>query len=370
MAPWENYLKRIYYNPSNPASYSGPDKLYRFVRRDGKFVLSKYKIRKWLQRQEPYSLQRPLKRKFRRNKVITTGIDDQWDVDLMDMTKYSKYNNGWSFVLVVIDIFSKYVWMRPLKDKKGESVAKALKDILAEGRKPNRIRTDKGQEFRSRQVETLLQQRGIQHLFAQNTEIKANYVERVIKTIRSKITRYITSKQSYSYIDTLQDFAQSYNKTYHRTIGMSPEKVTERKETHLWWQMYWPKEQVPKEKAKKIRKPFRFKLGDKVRITYIRNPFTREYDQKWSGEIFKVSQRILRGGLPVYRLVDFNNEEIRGTFYQAELQKVEVRDDDLWKVEKILKTRGKGRNKQHFVKWLHWPKKFNSWIPARDVNNL
>jgi hypothetical protein len=74
-----------------------------------------------------------LKRSFKRNKVIVKGVDDQWDVDLMDMTKFAKYNNGYNFILVVIDIFSKYVWLRPLKDKKGESVLKALKDVLAEG---------------------------------------------------------------------------------------------------------------------------------------------------------------------------------------------------------------------------------------------
>jgi hypothetical protein len=112
-------LKKNYYDPSNPASFVVPDKLYRFVRKDGKIVLSKYKIRKWLQRQEPYSLQRPLKRSFRRNKVIGKGIDDQWDVDLMDMTKFANYNNGYNFILVVIDIFSKYVWLRRLKDRKG-----------------------------------------------------------------------------------------------------------------------------------------------------------------------------------------------------------------------------------------------------------
>jgi hypothetical protein len=111
-------------------------------------------------------------------------------------------------------------------------------------------------------------------------------------------------------------------------------------------------------------------VGDKVRLTYIRNPFTREYDEKWTGEIFKISQKILRGGLPVYRLKDFHDEEIKGTFYQSELQNVDVRDDDLLKIERIVKTRGKGRNKQYFVKWLHWPKKFNSWISARDVNNF
>jgi transposase InsO family protein len=241
MASWEQYLKKIYYNSSNPASFAGPDKLYRFVRNDGKFVLSKYKIKKWLQRQEPYSQQRPIKRPVKRNRVVVIGIDDQWDIDLMYMTKFSKYNRGKNFILVAIDIFSKFVWLRPLKDKRGESVMKALKSIFAEGRSPSRKRTDKGQEFRSRLVKSLLRQRRIEHVFAQNTEIKANYVERVIKTIKSKMYRYFTHAQSYNDIEELQKFAGSYNKTYHRTIGMPPNKVTKGRETNMWWKMYWPK---------------------------------------------------------------------------------------------------------------------------------
>ena len=78
----------------------------------------------------------------------------------------------------------------------------------------------------------------------------------------------------------------------------------------------------------------------------------------------------MRGGLPINKLKDFHDEEIKGTFYQSELQKVDVWDDDIWKIEKILKKKGKGNNKQYFIKWLHWPKKFNSWIYVRDVNNL
>lgn len=102
---WEDYLAKIYYDPVNAGSFSGPEKLYRFVRQEGKYVLSKYKIRKWLQRQEAYSLQRGVRRPFKKNKVIALGIDDQWDVDLMDMSKYRKENDGIAFILIVIDIF-------------------------------------------------------------------------------------------------------------------------------------------------------------------------------------------------------------------------------------------------------------------------
>jgi transposase InsO family protein len=252
MASWDQYLKKIYYNSSNPASFAGPDKVYKFVRKDGKFVLSLYKKKKWLQRQEPYSLQRHIKRPVKRNRVVVIGIDDQWDVGSMDMTQFSKYNRGYNFILVTIDIFSKYVWLT-MKDKRGESVMKALKNLFSGGGSPSRIGTDKGQEFRSRLTESLLKQRRIEHLFAQNAEIKANYVERVIKTIKSKMYRYFTHAQSYNYIEELQKFAASYNKTYHRTIGMPPNKVTKGKETNLWWNIYWPKKVSTKSKSKTIK---------------------------------------------------------------------------------------------------------------------
>ena len=334
-------------------------KLYRYVKKAGKYVISKHRIRKWLQRQEAYSLQRPLRRKFKRNRVIAKGIDDQWDADLMDMTKYSKDNDGYSYILLVIDIFSKFLLMRPLKNKKGESVSRTFTNILTEGRRPPRLRTDKGQEFRSRVFNDLLKDRNIEHLYAQNTEIKANYIERVIKTMMARITRYMTYKQSYRYIDHLP--------SNHRH---GARKSNEIEKKTLWWKMYWPKKTPIVSKTKRIRKPFKFKMGDKVRASHIRTPFTREYDEKWSGEIFIISERRLRGGLPVYKLKDYMDEEIKGSFYQSELQKIEVRDTDAFKVEKILKTKGRGHNKQYFVKWLHFSSKFNSWVKEDDVQKL
>lgn len=110
--------------------------------------------------------------------------------------------------------------------------------------------------------------------------------------------------------------------------------------------MYWPKRTPVISKTKRVQKPYKFKVGDHVRISHLRNTFSREYDEKWSGEIFIVSERQLRGGLPIYRLKDYLNEEIKGTFYQAELQKVDVRKDDEFKVEKILQSRGRRQNKQ------------------------
>lgn len=363
---WENYLKEIYFDPKNPASLSGPSKLYTYVKRDGKYDISKYKITKWLQQQEPYSLQRAIRKPVHRTPIIVAGIDDQWSADLMDMVKFSKHNVGTAYVLVVIDVFSKYLWLRPLKDKRGPGVAEAFKDIFKMGRKPQRIRTDKGQEFRAKTVQSLFNAENIQHFYALN-EKKASVSERVLKTIKTKIYRYFTYKQSYRYIDKLQSFADGYNKTKHMTIDMAPGDVTKNNSEEVRLAAYFARHKKHPTIKKKWR--FRFKVGDHVRITHLRNPFSREYDEKWTGEIFSIASRFWRTTVPIYRLKDYNGEDITGTFYQSELQKVYVDENSMWKVEKILRTQGQGRNKRYFVKWLRWPKQFNSWINASDVSN-
>ena len=147
------------------------------------------------------------------------------------MVKFSKYNDGFAYVLVVIDVFSKYLWLRKLKDKKGQSVARAFEDIFKDGRHPNRIKTDQGQEFKSRLVQRIFKSVGVQHFYAYN-EVKASVSERVIKTIKAKIYRYFTYKQSYRYIDKLQRFAEGYNRTVHNIKYKFTELISSLKKTY------------------------------------------------------------------------------------------------------------------------------------------
>lgn len=195
--------------------------------------------------------------------------------------------------------------------------------------------------------------------------MEANYAERAIKTIKNRMYRYMTFKQSQRYIDRLQEFARSYNKTYHRTIDTKPELVNPKNEEEVRASTFLSQEEILR---KQTKRPHKFKVSDKVRISKITSVFHREYDEKWSGEIFVVRHCFLINDIPVYILGEYNEKAITGTFYQMELQKVDVRDEDTFKIEKIRKNRGRGPNKQHFVKWLHWPKKLNSWKNADDTS--
>lgn len=242
----------------------------------------------------------------------------------------------------------------------------ALCDVLRGNSILNKIRTDKVKEIRPKRVESLLTNYHIKHIFAQNTEVKANYAERVIKTIKTKIYRYPTYKITYSYIDKLQGFANNYNNTLRSTIDIEPINVTPRIEEEIRGSTCLSREKRTGKPLSVTKQPYKFKISEKVRVTYIFNLFPRQHDMQWSGEIFIITKQFFRSSLPVNKLNDFNDEEIQGTFYQSELQRVDTSVDKLWKIEEILKTRGSGQTEQYFVKWLYWPSKFNSWIKAND----
>ena len=121
----EDYLANIYYNPKHPGSFSGPHKLQKVIQQEGKHQIGLSAIKKWLSAQETYTLHRSARHKVVRNKVVVDGLDDQWDLDLMDMTNIAEHNDGYRYVLLAIDIFSRYVWVEPLKSKQGKEILRA-----------------------------------------------------------------------------------------------------------------------------------------------------------------------------------------------------------------------------------------------------
>ena len=101
----------------------------------------------------------------------------------------------------------------------------------------------------------------------------------------------------------------------------------------------------------------------------VTGPIDREYSQKWTGELFKIDTRFRREGVPVYTILDWDGERVDGTFYEPELQPVTIHPTTEYRVEKILKRRVRNKRKEVLVRWLHWPKKYDSWIPEADVKD-
>ncbi|XP_035692689.1 uncharacterized protein LOC118427158 [Branchiostoma floridae] len=362
---WHDVLHRVYYDPRHPAGYGGVGRLHRAVR--DKYGVTRKQVEAWLRSQDTHTLHKPIRRRFQRNRVITGGIHDQWQADLADMSSLSRHNDGYRYLLTCIDVFSKYAWVVPIKDKAGPTLTKAFQTILAEDdQKPRCLQTDQGTEFLNRHVQSLLKKEGIKFFTTFSVETKASVVERFNRTLKTRMWKYFTAKNTHRYIDVLSDLVWSYNRSYHRSIKMAPIEVNEKNEGLVWHTLYGEDDISKPRKGRKQPPSFKFRVGDSVRISKSKLRLEKGYTPNWTTEIFVVSEQIARRP-PVYRVKDYDGEVLRGTFYEKELQKVTKKDDDVYQVEDILDTRRRGKKKEFFVKWKGYPAKFNSWVREEDM---
>ena len=192
------------------------------------------------------------------------------------MQLLTKYNKGIRSLLCVTDIFSKYAWVVSLKDKKGVSIATAFQSILKQSnRKPNKIWVDKGSEIYNASFKKWLQDNDIV-MYSTNNEGKSAVVERFIRTLKSKIYKYMTSISKNVYIDNLDDIVDEYNNTYHTTNKMKPIDVKDNTDLNT-------------DKETNDKDP-KFKVGDYIRISKYKNIFTKGYNSNWSEEVFVIKK--------------------------------------------------------------------------------
>jgi len=354
-------MKKVYYTPSNPSSLGGKKRLKDAVLKECGVRLSDKQVSDWLAREDAYTLHRTAPIKYIRNRVVVYGVDTQFQADLVDMSAYSKENDDNKYMLTCIDVFSKYAWARVVKNKSGLEVTKAFNSILEEGRVPQKLQTDQGKEFFNKHFQDVMKKHDINH-FATATDLKASVVERFNRTLKSRMWRFLTATNSRRYIDVLQDIMQGYNTSYHRSIRMRPVDVNKENETLVFQNLYG-------DIKKNEKAVFKYKVGDVVRISKVRGPFAKGYEQNYTEEFFTIASCIPRQP-PVYRLSDYDGEVIDGVFYEKELQKIIVSENKAFKVEKILGEKKQGRSTLVLVKWLGWPSKFNSYIDKKALVDL
>jgi transposase InsO family protein len=348
-----------YYDVREPGSYGGVNALYRLMKLKGRRVTEK-QVREWLTTQEAYGLHKPARRRFPRRKIYSRGPHYLWQADLADLNQLTSDNDGYRYLLTVIDVFTKYAYAVPLKKKDGQSVTRAFETIFAIN-KPLKLSSDKGKEFLNTHLQTLLKDKGIQFYTSNDDNVKASVVERFNRTLKTKMFKYLTHNNTHRFIDVLPDLMHSYNNTYHRTIGMAPAQVNAANAADVYARMYGSSEMEKKEEAK-------LRVGDIVRLSNSRQIFVKSYLPSWTMELFKISE-VIKTQPPTYKIVDFKDEPIIGSFYESELQKV-VKLDNVYKVEKVLRTRGRKGQREMYVKYLGWPEKFNEWVREQDISDI
>ena len=218
-------------------------------------------------------LHKPIIRKFKKRKVYSSIKNNIWDLDLADMQLISKHNKGIRYLLCIIDLFSKYAWVVPLKDKKGVSIVNASQSIFKKSnRKPNKIWVDKGSEFYNNVFKKFLKGNDIS-MYSTYNEGKSVVA---IRTLKNKIYKHMTSISKNVYFDVLDGLVDKYNNTYHKTIKMKPVIVGD--------------DSFAKYNEEANEKDRKFKLGDHVRISKYKNIFAKGYTPNWSEEIFIVKK--------------------------------------------------------------------------------
>jgi len=287
---------------------------------------------------------------FRKRRVVVNGVDEIWAADLIDMQSFAKCNGGIKYLLTVIDVFSKYGWIVPLKSKTGAEVAEAFNTIFKEGRRPGKLWVDKGKEFYNKNVKEL----GVE-LYSTENEEKSCVVERWNRTMKERMFKYFTASSTRKYVDVIGEMVDNYNTTRHSSIKMTPVAASEKKNERIVWFSLYGNEPAPK-------LIFKFKVGNKVRITKKKGIFDKGFTPRWTEEIFTVSQ-VQYTDPPTYKITDNNGEEIQGTFYEQELQKT---NQEVYRIEKIVRRKG---NKS-LVKWVGYPQSFNSWVDNAELVRL
>jgi len=173
----KNLLTKLYYSISEGGSLGSAENLFLAAKKKHPKI-TRRQFQDWLSMQDVYTLHKPVRKPFKRNRVIVGGIDQQWQMDLIDTQSIKKYNNNFNYILTCIDILSKFAWAIAIKDKTGQSLVDAVKKILKSGRKPLKLQTNQGREFTNRVFQKFLKDENISFFSTFNADTKASVVER------------------------------------------------------------------------------------------------------------------------------------------------------------------------------------------------
>ena len=298
--------------------------------------------------------------------MFASGVDAIWAADLVDMQSFSRTNKGYKYILMIIDVFSKYGWAVPLRTKTGAEVTRAFAELWKHHQKPpQKLWTDKGKEFYNKPMKDLLKKHHV-HIYSTENEEKSSVVERWNRTIKRIMWKYFTANNTNKYIKVLPDIVHKYNNTYHRSIKCSPTTAREPSSYQHVFDSLFGGGGGGGDKRSTASKPPKFKVGDRVRIVKKKNTFEKGFTPNWTEELFTIST-VKRTQPVTYTLADTKRESIQGTFYEQELQKTK---QEIYRIEKVVKKRRRNdddRTQEVYVKWKGYSNDFNSWIPIEDL---
>ncbi len=356
------YLQYLYLNDASPVAFSAPQKILLQINKDNKYTnIGIRRLKKYLSTYDSYTLNRQRhtsKREFRR--YVAQRINHQIELDLFSIERFAESNDNVKWILAAIDVFSKRGYLVPLQDKRSKTVADALDTIINQlPFKPHAIYTDRGVEFKSRDMVDYLKEKRILQ-FLSKASGHAQYCERYIGTLKRIFKAYRIENKTNQFIHKLPQLLRIYNNRIHSSIGMAPINVNSYNEGFIV-------DRIQSKWKDRREKPFSLKIGDNVRITTQKSIFEK-YDHKYSNEIFQISKRYRKDKINIYELTSCDDPLI-GTFYESELVYVSDTKDKYYEIESFLDEKRIGNDVYVYVKYLNYPnnKHCNQWILKKSL---
>ena len=354
-APLEAAVRQVY--EKGTAAFANAALVYREAKRQVP-NLTREEVDQWLQTQSSFTRHKRAKRRFKTGKVISGGYMETLQADLMDVQRYSRWNSGFKYILVAIDVFSKLAFAQAIK-RKNDTPKAFVTMQRGFPLQPLYLHVDRGTEFYNSEMNKIMKDSNIV-LYSTNSVYKANMAERLIRTLRKRLARYFEHYNTWRWVDYLPSLVTNYNNTIHSTTGLPPSKVGLDNKKELWKKLYLTND---------VDNPsVKFKQGDFVRISKSQKAFDKEAYDLYSEEVYVVS-RVCPGPPHFFKIADLTGESIEGRFYPNELSKT-IRPER-FVVDRILR-----RNVvldgivHHFVSWRGYPDTFNSFVKASDVINI
>ncbi|KAL3122232.1 hypothetical protein niasHT_009122 [Heterodera trifolii] len=349
-------LEFLYKDLSSPVAFTSVEPLLREAQKTQPKI-NRIDVQNYLATQRTYTLHRQAKRRYRRLPTLAPGLHTEWQADLAIFDRLAKQNRGYKYLLVCIDTLSRQLFVEPVKTKTSANMIIAFGRIFKRSKYiPWKVLTDQGKEFTARAVQQFFRTNDVEHFcMLTSPQFHAGMAERANRSIKERLYRYFTERNTYKWIGVVQEIVRAINHSPNSTIGMCPADVNFKNAEALRQKLHNAVENV-------VRRQPRYRVGDRVRIEKYKHVFKKGYLPRFTNELFTVAEVHPERSPIVYRLRDDHNEIISGWFYANDLCKtLEDKQQKMYEIEKILKKKRQNGNRTNSFR-VRLPRKlqFNS----------
>ncbi|KAL3110710.1 hypothetical protein niasHT_010722 [Heterodera trifolii] len=307
----EKVLERLYNDPKSPAAFAGVDRLWLEAKKELGNKIRKNDVKLYLEGHRTYTLMRPRRINFSRARTTAAGFMTDCQVDLADFQALSRHNSGNRYLMVVIDVLSKRIFVTPLRTKKSEDMVEGFKRVFSTmPMKPHRIFSDKGTEFRNQQLKKLFDEEEVEKYESTHSEKKAALAERAIRQIKNRLYRYFAQTKTLNWVDVIDQIVDGINKSPSRVHGMRP-----------------------------IDKKNQICARPDGENEHSKRPIQKGYIPNYGDEILEIDAVKSHMKPMRYKVRDSKGEKFKGFFYPEELAPVRKDAETTYRIERVFRKR-------------------------------